>query len=143
MTTDASAPSTPDPIDVPPTGFAFTDSGCRSEVRLGALLVMMAVFMWLFLGPTVCAWLFIIGAGCLLVGVPRQAFEARRHGRPGYPFKLGLTLSVFGAILCWDYLYREGVGQDLQVHYIAWMMFGSGLWMLAWAPLARRQQGAT
>ena len=150
--TESTAPSAPQPskepakvpaIDQMPTGFAFTDSGCRSEVRFGALLIMMAVFMWLFLGPQWCAWLSVAGGVCLLIGVPWQAFESMRVQRPGYPIKLAVVFCVLGGFLLYDNRFRVRYDAAMDFHYIGWMVLLAGLWMLAWWPVARKSPRAS
>ena len=46
----------------------FTDDGCRTELRIGALLVLVAVFVWLWLGPDIASRLALVGLPLLLVG---------------------------------------------------------------------------
>ena len=71
-------------------GFTFTDDGCRTELRVGALLILAAVFLWLWLGPLTSMKLFLAGVPllnhrCPLAGVPgaegppRLPVEARSH----------------------------------------------------------------
>lgn len=134
-----SAPAAPAPApEKPPRpGFAFTTDGCRSDVRLGALLILMAVFLWLWLGPATSSKLYLIGAPLLLYGVPMQALQARRQGRPGYPWKLGLTLAVGGALMWPDLVYRERVGGPLLWQPVAPLLTAAGVWILLWWPVAR------
>jgi hypothetical protein len=126
------------------SGFAFTDAGCRTEVRLGGLLVLAAVFLWLFLGPAMCGRIFLVGAPLLLVGIPLQAWQGRTQGRPGYPWKLGVAFALMGAVMVlghWlglpDLCYRERVGGPLLVQPIGWLLAAAGIWILAWWPVAR------
>ncbi len=130
-----SAPEKKKPEDEQP-GFVFTDPGCRTEVRLGALLVLAAVFLWLWWGPQNSSRLFLIGAPLLLVGVPIQALQSRR-GRPGYPWKLGLALGVGGALMWPDLRYRETPGGEILSQPIAPLLTFAGAWILAWWPVAR------
>ena len=81
------------------SAFCFTDPGCRTDLRLGALIVLGAVFLWLWWGPTASSRLYMVGALLLLWSVPLQAIQARRAGRPGYPWKLGLAMSIGGAVM--------------------------------------------
>lgn len=118
-------------------GFTFTDPGCRTEIRLGTLLMLAAVFLWLWLGPATSSLLYFIGLPLVLVGVPLQALQGRRFARPGYPLKLGLVLTLGGLAMMWDLRFREVVGGPLGVQPVAPMLFVAGLWMLAWWPVSR------
>jgi len=137
----ASAPTPPGTAAAKPVtpGFAFTTDGCRSDVRIGALLVLMAVFLWLWLGPSLSSKLYLIGTPLLLFGVPMQAIQARRDGRPGYPWKLGLALGIGGALMWPDLMYRERFDQALQVQPVAPLLTAAGAWILIWWPVARRR----
>ncbi|MDA3960599.1 MAG: hypothetical protein PF961_07395 [Planctomycetota bacterium] len=118
-------------------GFTFTEDGCRSEIRLGSLLILASVFLWLWLGPATSSLLYFVGLPLVLVGVPIQALQGRRFGRPGYPWKLALALTIGGAAMWPDLAYREVVGGSLQVQPVAPMLLVAGLWMLAWWPVSR------
>lgn len=118
-------------------GFTFTDPGCRTEIRLGTLLILAAVFLWLWLGPSTSSLLYFIGLPLVLVGVPLQALQGRRFGRPGYPLKLGLTLSLGGLAMVPDLLYREIAGGEWHVQPVAPMLIVAGVWMLVWWPVSR------
>lgn len=120
-------------------GFAFTRDGCRTDVRVGALLVLGSVFLWLWLGPTIASKFAIVGLPFVLWGVPMQAIQARRDGRPGYPWRLGLTLAIGGALMWPDLLYREKTGGPLLIPPTAPLLVGVGAWILLWWPLARRR----
>jgi hypothetical protein len=117
-------------------GFTFTDPGCRTEVRAGALLVLAAVFLWLWAGPTLASKIYLVGAALLVIGVPIQAFQSRR-GRPGFPWKVGLAMTLLGLAMWPDLIYREAVGGVRRVQDIAWMLTGAGAWILLWWPVAR------
>jgi hypothetical protein len=86
--TDA-ATAAPVPAADPPQrsrfAIVFTEDGCRTDLRLGALLILAAVFLWWFLGPDVCSKAYLVGAPLFFFGVVMQAVQARRDGRPGYP----------------------------------------------------------
>jgi hypothetical protein len=140
---DPAAPP-PQPAAAPPRkGFSFTDDGCRTEIRLGALLVLAGMFLWLWLGPTKSNYLNLLGIVLILVGVPLQVRDARRSGRPGYPWKLGLTLAILGALMWKDLLYRERYDGPLGVQPMAPVFLGVGLWILAWWPFAKPKKAAT
>jgi hypothetical protein len=124
-------------------GFCFTDPGCRTEVRLGALIILAAVFLWLWLGPTTSSRLYLIGAPLLLIGIPIQAYQARKHGRPGYPWKLGLVMAIGGALMWPDLRYREVVTGPVHVQEVAPLLLAAGLWIVMWWPFARLHSSAT
>lgn len=119
----------------PGGGFTFTDPGCRTEVRVGALLVIAAVFLWLWLGPVRASYLYLLGTPFLLVGVPLQAFQAPT--RPGFPWKVGLAFTL-GALVMWPGLrYRDGIGDaPVHVQMIIPLLLVAGLWILVWWPVA-------
>ncbi|TVR15460.1 MAG: DUF308 domain-containing protein [Planctomycetota bacterium] len=125
--------------------FTFTDGGCRTEVRIGLLLMLAAVFLWLWLGPTMSARLYLLGCPLLIVGIPLQAWQSRTASRPGYPLKIGIILTVGGLLMWPDVLYRETVDGALGVQPMAPLLLLPGLWILAWAWFARPrpdQEGA-
>lgn len=136
---DPAAPAAPTPpapaAPAKPSPWRFTDPGCRSDLRLGALLVVAGVFLWLFAGPKLCMLAIIAGAPLFLFGVAAQAVQAR-GGRPGFPWKLGIAMTVFGVAMCWDLRYREAVGQEVKVVANAVVMLAGGLWILLWWPVA-------
>lgn len=98
--------------------------------------MLAAVFFWLWLGPPTSIKVAAVGAVLLLIGVPLQAIQARTSGRPGYPWKLAVIMTVFGAFMCNDLAFRNGIGEPVRLQEVAPMMLGSGLWMLLWLPLA-------
>jgi hypothetical protein len=138
-------PNTPETTDEPtpekepehPGGFTFTDGGCRTELRLGALLTLMGVFFWQFSLPWAQRFL-LIGLPLVLIGVPWQAFDARRYGRPGYPWKLAIALTVIGLALLSDQFYRTSITSPTQLMW-PWVpsLIFAGIWMLVWWPVAR------
>ena len=126
------------PQDAPPKeSLVFTDHGCRTELRAGTLLVLAAVFVWLWLGPGVSGALFMLGMPLVLIGVPLQALDSRNKGRPGYPLKLGLTLLIGGSIMWYDLLYRDAVAGALRSQPMAPMLVMAGAWMVLWWPVSR------
>jgi hypothetical protein len=143
---DSASAAVPSPAPAPAeqkkasAGFAFTDPGCRSDIRLGALLILAAVFLWLWLGPTTASRLYLLGAPLMLWGVPWQALQARRDGRPGFPWKLGLAMAIGGAVMWPDLRYREAPGAPVQVQEVAPLLLAAGLWILAWWPIARSRR---
>jgi hypothetical protein len=140
MTTVPAAPSESSDKDKKKDGFAFTDPGCRWDVRLGVLLVLAAVFLWLWLGPAKSSRLYLLGAPFLLYGVPMQAFQARRDGRPGFPWKVGLTMTIGGLLMWPDLMYQESITDKAHVQPVAYLLVIAGAWILAWWPLARRRR---
>ena len=147
--TPSAAPGAP-PTAGPPShvpasgGFSFTDAGCRTEVRAGALLVLAAVFMWLWMGPERASWLYLLGAPLLLVGIPIQAIQANH--RPGFPWKVGLSFTALALAMWKGLTYRDGIAPDapLRVQIIFYLLLIAGLWVLAWWPvaIARHHAGA-
>src|SRR5687767_9889263 len=143
LVSDVTSSSTPtpaaqaEPAKSSGSAFCFTDPGCRTEVRLGALIILAAVFLWLFFGPTVCSRLYLLGAPLLFIGIPIQAIQARRAGRPGYPWKLGVVLTIGGGLMWPDLRYREVIGGPVYVQEIAPLLLAAGVWIMAWWPIAR------
>lgn len=115
--------------------FAFTTDGCRSELRLGALLVLAGTFLWNFVGPTWAMRVAIVGLPLLLVGVVLQALAARR-GVPGMPWKLGIAMLILGAAMTWDFRYRDIPGGTMDVVLVGPILAVSGIWILLWLPLS-------
>ena len=108
------------------------------RVALGALLVLVAVFVWLWLGPDVASRLALIGMPLLIIGGALQVRDAGK-GRPGYPGKLAITLLVFGLLMLPDLRYRESVGGPLSWQPMPVLMLIAGVWLCALWPIARRQ----
>lgn len=135
------APAPSSAAEVEKAGFAFTDPGCRTDLRLGALIVLGAVFLWLWWGPSASSRLYLAGAALLLWGVPLQAIQARRDGRPGYPWKLGLAMALGGGVMWPDLRYRDIAGGDVHVQEVAPLLLFAGAWILAWWPVARSGRG--
>jgi len=125
--------------------FTFTKDGCHWTVRLGLLMMLAAVFLWLYLGPLWAGWLFLCSTPFLVGGVPFQAWQARTVGRPGYPLKVGVIATVLGVIMWYDLSYREFPDGPLQVQATAPILLVSGLWILGWWPLCfvGRREGVT
>ncbi len=133
----ADVPAAPAKPKRPP--FQFTGVGCRTDVRVGSLLVLIAVFLWLWFGPQTSARIFLAGVPFLLWGVPWQAIQARRDGRPGFPWKLGIAMTVLGVAQWCDLRYREWPGGEIGVQVIAPMLTACGVWILLWWPIARQR----
>ena len=110
--------------------WTLTEDGCRTEVRLGLLLSMAGVFVWLWQGPSMAVKLYFPGFGLLLLGLWWQIRDAQTAGRPGYPTKAGIILFVGGLLLSLDVMYREDVGGPLQIQPIAPMVTAVGFVVL-------------
>ena len=133
----AAAPApAPAPTPTPRKGLTFTDDGCRIDVRVGALLVVAAVFLWLWLGSTMSSRVYLVGLPFLLWGVPWQAMQARTLGRPGFPWKVGLAFTVLGAAMSYDLRYRELPGGPVKVQEVGPLLLVAGVWIMAWWPVA-------
>lgn len=117
--------------------FTFTDDGCRIEIRIGTLLVLAAVFVWLWLGPAVSQKLAIVGIPAVLIGVVLQVRDRLRLGRPGFPWKIGIALAFGGLAMTADLSYREAVGGALQFQEVGPLLLIPGVWMLGWWPVDR------
>ena len=117
--------------------FAFPPAACRSELRLGALLVLAGTFLWNFVGPTWAMRVAVVGAPLLLVGVVMQALAARR-GLPGMPWKLGVAMLILGVAMTWDFRYRDLPGGPMGVVLVGPILAVSGAWILLWLPFAAR-----
>lgn len=122
--------------------FCFTDPGCRTEVRLGALLTIGPIFLWMWLGPDKAVWLLVAGLPLLWIGTVLQAREARSAQRPGYPWKLGLAFAVLGALMIPDQMSRVVPGGALSFQLQAPALCLSGLWILSWWFYARSASSA-
>ena len=137
MSDAATTPPAPAPAAQAEPAKPQASAFCFTEVRLGALIILGAVFLWLFFGPTFCSRLYLAGAPLLLIGIPLQAIQARRDGRPGYPWKLGVALTIGGALMWPDLRYREVIGGPVHVQEIAPLLLAAGVWIMAWWPVAR------
>jgi hypothetical protein len=141
--TDAATSPLPSTSEAPPAaaaekrGFAFTDPGCRTDVRVGSLLILAALFLWLWFGPQTSARIFLVGAPFLAWGIPLQAIQAWRQGRPGYPWKLGLAMTAMGIFTWMDLRFRELPGGPVEVQIIAPLLTAAGAWILVWWPISR------
>lgn len=114
----------------------FTHPGCRTELRVGALLVLAGTFLWNFAGPSLAVKLAIIGMPFLIVGTIIQALR----GTHGYPWRLALAMLILGLPMCWDFRYRDEPGGPLHLLLIGPILAVAGAWLLLWWPLAARNQ---
>ena len=133
--TDPQSPPTPALAPATKTAFAFTDPGCRTDIRAGALLILGAVFLWLWFGPQTSAKIYLVGAPLLLWGVPWQAIQAR-GGRPGFPWKLGVAMTALGMAMWPGLRFQNGPGEPMEVQIIAPLLTAAGAWILLWWPVA-------
>ena len=117
--------------------FSFTDPGCRTEVRLGALLTVGPIFLWLWLRPDTAVWILVIGLPLLWGGIPVQAMQARKEQRPGYPWKLGIAFTLLGALMIPDQMSQVVPGGTTSLQIQAPALCLSGIWILAWWFYAR------
>ena len=122
--------------------FTFTDEGCLTGVRVGGLLVVAGAFLWQFLGPFWAAsFLLLPGLILLAAGIPMQAIQGRR-GRPGFPWKLGIGLTLLAVALIPDTFYRVQPGGTLKLQITTCYLLATGLWILLWWPLSRPRSRA-
>ncbi len=123
----------------------FTDPGCRTDVRLGALLLVAAIFLLPFSaiikgGPTLMNQVGLVGAALLLWGIPWQAIQGWRQGRPGYPWKLAIVLGAMAPVMFMDVRYRENLGDHFSgIRYSipVGVLLAASLWTLLWWPVSR------
>ena len=119
--------------------WTFTDDGCRWEVRLSLLVMLAAVFLWLFLSPPRSAPLYFIALPVFMVGVVIQAIQGRKQGRPGYPLKIGVILTAIGLLSIPGALYRETVDGPLGIQPMVLLMLFPGIWILGCWPFSRQR----
>ena len=118
--------------------FCFTDPGCRTELRLGALLTVGPVFLWMWLKPDVAVCFLVLGLPLLWAGVVFQALQARKQQRPGYPWKLGIAFALLGGLMIPDQISQVIPGGALHLQIQAPALCLSGLWILGWWFYARQ-----
>lgn len=138
MTEPPAPPAQPAPPAPPPRRpwLQFTHPGCRSELRVGALLVLAGTFLWNFAGPSLSMKLALAGLPLLAIGAVLQALRETR----GYPWRLALAMLILGLPMCWDFRYREVPGGEVQVLLIGPILAVAGGWLVLWWPLAARNQ---
>lgn len=138
MTDPAAAPAAP-PADPPKPRKAwlqFTHPGCRTELRVGALLVLAGTFLWNFAGPSLAMKLALAGLPLLAIGAVLQALK----GTQGYPWRLAVAMLLLGLPMCWDFRYRDLPGGPVHLLLIGPILAVSGAWLALWWPLAARNQ---
>ena len=99
--------------------WTFTDDGYRWDVRLSLLVMLMAVFLWLWLTPPRSAPLYLIAARFLCLALVCRLGKSRTSNRPGHSLKLGIILTVIGGLMVPDALYREQVDGPLGIQPMA------------------------
>jgi hypothetical protein len=114
----------------------FTFPGCRSELRLGALLVLAGTFLWNFAGPSLAMRLAVIGLPLLVVGAMLQALKESRQGIDAYPWKLAVAMLLLGVPMCWDFRYRDAPGTPVSMLLIGPILASAGAWLLLWWPVS-------
>lgn len=113
----------------------FTLPGCRTELRVGALLVLAGTFLWNFAGPALAMKLAILGLPLLAVGAVLQALLSARQGVDAYPWKLALAMLVLGLPMCWDFRYRDVPGEAVQLLLVGPILAIAGAWLALWWPV--------
>ncbi len=114
----------------------FTLPGCRTELRLGALLVLAGTFLWNFAGPALAMKLAVVGLPLLIVGAALQALRSSRQGVDAYPWKLAVAMLILGVPMCWDFRYRDAPGAAVQVLLVGPILAIAGAWLALWWPVA-------
>lgn len=114
----------------------FTLPGCRTELRLGALLVLAGTFLWNFAGPSLAMKLAVIGLPLLIVGAALQALLSARQGVDAYPWKLAVAMLILGVPMCFDFRYRDAPGADLQMLLVGPILAVAGGWLALWWPVS-------
>ncbi len=114
----------------------FTLPGCRTELRLGALLVLAGTFLWNFAGPSLAMKLAILGLPLLIVGAVLQALLAARQGVDAYPWKLAVAMLILGVPMCFDFRYRDAPGAEVQVLLVGPILAVAGGWLALWWPVS-------
>ncbi len=113
----------------------FTFPGCRTELRLGALLVLAGTFLWNFAGPTLAIRIAVLGLPLLAVGAVLQALQANRAAG-SYPWKLAVAMLVLGLPMCWDFRFRDAPGEPMQLLLVGPILAASGAWLALWWAVA-------
>lgn len=114
----------------------FTLPGCRTELRLGALLVLAGTFLWNFAGPSLAMKLAIVGLPLLVVGAALQALLSARQGVDAYPWKLAVAMLLLGVPMCFDFRYRDAPGAEVQLLLVGPILAVAGGWLALWWPVS-------
>jgi len=134
MTDTMTAPGQPAPQIHRPL-LQFTLPGCRTELRLGALLVLAGTFLWNFVGPAVAIKIAILGLPLVLVGAITQTLAARR-GVDAYPWKMAVAMLALGVPMCFDFRYRDAPGDTVHILLVGPFLAASGAWLAIWWPIS-------
>ncbi len=134
----APPPVSPQPAAAAPRRpwLQFTLPGCRTELRLGALLVLSGTFLWNFAGPSLAMKLAVIGLPLLVVGAALQALLSARQGVDAYPWKLAVAMLILGVPMCFDFRYRDAPGAELQLLLVGPILAVAGGWLALWWPVS-------
>lgn len=114
----------------------FTLPGCRTELRLGALLVLAGTFLWNFAGPSLAMKLAVVGLPLLVVGAALQALLSARQGVDAYPWKLAVAMLILGVPMCFDFRYRDAPGAEVQLLLVGPILAVAGGWLALWWPVS-------
>ena len=118
----------------------FTEPGCRTELRVGALLVLAGTFLWNFAGPALAMKLAVLGLPLLAIGTVLQV-----RTPAAFPWRMGLAMLLLGGAMCWDFRYRDAPGTPVSMLLIGPILASAGAWLLLWWPVAlviRRRRAA-
>ena len=116
------------------SSLVFTEPGCRTELRVGALLVLAGTFLWNFVGPAMAIKIAIVGLPLVLVGTVLQALGVGT--KQGFPWKLGLSMLILGGAMCYDFRYRDVPGGPIAIVLVGPLLASAGVWITAWWPVA-------
>ncbi len=114
----------------------FTMPGCRTELRLGALLVLAGSFLWNFAGPALAMKLAVVGLPLLIIGAALQAVVTSRQGIDAYPWKLAVAMLVLGLPMCWDFRFRDAPGGPIHILLVGPILAVAGAWLALWWPVS-------
>ncbi len=118
------------------TWLQFTLPGCRTELRLGALLVLSGTFLWNFAGPSLAVKLAVVGLPLLIVGATLQAMISAKQGIDAYPWKLAVAMLILGLPMTFDFRYRDAPGEAVQYVLVGPILAVAGAWLALWWPVS-------
>lgn len=120
------------------TWMQFTYPGCRTELRVGVLLLLSGTFLWNFAGPALAIKLALAGAPLLAFGAVMQALGTPRS----YPWKLAVAMLALGLPMCWDFRFRDDPSGELQLLLVGPLLAGAGAWLALWWLVAAMRRPA-